>query len=59
MLCRFVALLRELNKQNANAVLKHVDSGKFAVNDDVVVEYLKALVKTGKISEFSGGAVNR
>ena len=48
----------ELNKRDSASVIKHVDSKAMAVNSAVIVEYLKALVKTDKISQFSqAGAV--
>jgi hypothetical protein len=53
--CRSQAYLSELNKRDSAAVIKYVDSGSTAVNSAVIVEYLKALVKTGAISQFSDG----
>ena len=56
--CRAQAFLAELNKRDPAAVLRLVDSKTLAVNSAVIVEYLKALVKTDKISQFSSdGAV--
>ena len=53
--CRSQAYLSELNKRDSAAVIKYVDSGSTAVNSAVIVEYLKALVKTGAIAQFSNG----
>ncbi len=53
--CRSQAYLSELNKRDSAAVIKYVDSGSTAVNSAVIVEYLKALVKTGAIAQFSDG----
>ena len=53
--CRSHAYLSELNKRDSAAVIKYVDSGSTAVNSAVIVEYLKALVKTGAIAQFSDG----
>lgn len=52
---RSQAYLSELNKRDSAAVIKYVDSGSTAVNSAVIVEYLKALVKTGAIAQFSDG----
>ena len=46
-----------MNKRDPEAVIKHVDSGSMAVNQAVVVEYMKALVRTDRISKFSGDSV--
>ena len=51
--------MAELNKRDSEAVIKHVDSGSMAVNSAVIVEYMKALVKTDKIKQFSGESVVR
>ena len=48
-----LAFLVELNKRDPEAVVKHVDSGAFKVNSAVAVDYLKALVRTDKISQYS------
>ena len=53
--CRSHAYLSELNKRDSAAVIKYVDSGSTAVNSAVIVEYLKALVRTGAIAQFSDG----
>lgn len=58
-LCRFNDFLVELNKRDSAAVVRHVDSGAMAVNSAVIVEYLKALVKTDKISQYSQAGVVR
>ena len=34
-------------------MLKHVEDKTLAVNSAVIVEYLKALVKTNRISQYS------
>ncbi|KAL3155675.1 hypothetical protein ABBQ32_012702 [Trebouxia sp. C0010 RCD-2024] len=55
---RSQAFLAELNKRDPKAVLRHVDNKTLAVNPAVIVEYLKALVKTNRISQYSiDGAV--
>ncbi len=57
--CRSQAFLSELNKRDSAAVIKHVDSGSMAVNSAMIVEYLKALVKTDKIAQYGEGGVVR
>ena len=57
--CRFHDFLVELNKRDSASVIKHVDSKTMAINSAVVVEYLKALVKTDQISQFSQAGVVR
>lgn len=58
-MCRSHAYLAELNKRDSEAVLKHVEDKTFAVNSAVTVEYLKALVKTNRISQYSSDGVVR
>ena len=57
--CRSQAFLSELNKRDSAAVIRHVDSGSMAVNSAVIVEYLKALVKTDRIAQYSDGGLVR
>eukprot|EP01025_Chloroclados_australasicus_P038166 TRINITY_DN3912_c0_g1_i5.p1 TRINITY_DN3912_c0_g1~~TRINITY_DN3912_c0_g1_i5.p1 ORF type:complete len:836 (+),score=153.86 TRINITY_DN3912_c0_g1_i5:121-2508(+) len=46
-------LLRALNKaQNSNEVIQRVESGNYASNSLVVVEYMKALVQSNRIMEY-------
>ncbi|CAD7694727.1 unnamed protein product [Ostreobium quekettii] len=45
--------LVQLNEVSPGEVLQRVDSGKYATSSAVVVEYLKALVHTGRLSEFA------
>lgn len=55
---RSQAFLAELNKRDPKAVLRHVEDKTLAVNPAVIVEYLKALVKTNRIAQYSiDGAV--
>lgn len=56
---RSQAYLSELNKRDSAAVIKHVDSGSTAVNSAVIVEYLKALVKTDRIAQYTDGSTVR
>lgn len=56
---RSQAFLSELNKRDSAAVIRHVDSGSMAVNSAVIVEYLKALVKTDRIAQYSDGGLVR
>ena len=38
-------------------MLKHVEDKTLAVNSAVIVEYLKALVKTNRISQYSNDGI--
>lgn len=51
------AYLVELNKSNPREVIARVDSKEYASNSAVVVEYLKALVATGKLSEYAASSI--
>lgn len=57
LVCRSQAFLAELNKRDSEAVLKHVEDKTLAVNSAVIVEYLKALVKTNRISQYSNDGI--
>lgn len=49
------SLLHSMNKSssvNAYEVLRHVDSGRYAVDEKTAKEYVKALVSTGKIDQI-------
>jgi hypothetical protein len=60
-----LALLRELNKginrrplihhgdAKVEEVVEHMRSGKYAANNEVVIEYLRALVHTGAVNDYS------
>jgi ATP-dependent metalloprotease len=54
---RHAAYLAELNKVNPKEVVARVDSGpRQASSPAVVVEYIKALVATGKLAEYASTA---
>lgn len=57
--CRFYEYLVELNKRDSEKVITEVDSEEAPVNSAIIVEYLKALVKTDKISQYSQGGIVR
>eukprot|EP00210_Caulerpa_lentillifera_P001774 g1704.t1 len=50
-------LLKCLNKSRPNDVLERVQSGKYKANEDVIVEYLKALVVTDRLAEYAKDTV--
>lgn len=46
---RQLRFLQELNKQYPALVIRRVEEGRFAVDEAIQKEYIKALVKTGRI----------
>lgn len=50
---KHAAYLRALNESHPDEVLERVDSGQFSNNEEVVVEYIRALVLSKKLSEYA------
>ena len=45
--------LRELNQHYPDAVVRRFEMGRFASNEEIVKEYLKAIARTGRLEQVS------